>query len=123
MITEAIKTAVIEQLGYTPEVLEDDADPMHEELTATLKDISRYGIDGGFNGFIYYTDTAKFYDENIAEIVKLCDSWEQETGEPVKNPHRISDPNEAEQDQAKNWFAWFAAESVAHEVANRLEFA
>ena len=123
MITESIKNAVIEELGYSVEALENTDHEEHDDLTATLKDISRHGIDGGFHGFIYYTETAKFYDANIAEIVKLCDSWEQEVGEPVKNPHRISDPNEVEQDQAKNWFAWFAAESVAHEAANRLEYA
>ena len=26
-----------------------------------LKDISNYGIQGGFRGFIYYSDTSKFY--------------------------------------------------------------
>ena len=66
MITEAIKNAVIEQLGYSVEALENTDHEEHDDLTATLKDISRHGIDGGFHGFIYYTETAKFYDDNIA---------------------------------------------------------
>jgi hypothetical protein len=116
MITEAIKTAVIEQLGYELKALEDDSDPMHEELTGTLSDISAHGIDGGFHGFIYYTETGEFYDQNAAEIHKLADAWKFETGEAPANPYNLADPEE--EDQAKNWLAWFAAESVAHELAN-----
>lgn len=118
MVNEAIRTAVIKQLGYEPAALENTDHEEHDDLKATLEGISRGGIDGGFNGFIYYTETARFYDENIGEIVKLLDEYAEEIGEPVKNPHRISDPNEDEQDLAKNWFAWFAAEAVAHEAAN-----
>ena len=116
MVNVALTAAVIEQLGYDPAALENTEHEDHDDLTATLKDISRGGIDGGFNGFIYYTETARFYDENIIEIVKLLDEWEVELGEPVKNPHSISDPEE--EDLAKNWFAWFVAETVAHEAAN-----
>ena len=39
---------------------------------------------------------------------------EHEVGEAVNNPHSLAE----EPDAAKNWYAWFAAESVAHELAN-----
>ena len=32
--------------------------------TEDFKQISKHGINGGFNGFIYYADTVKFFDRN-----------------------------------------------------------
>ena len=51
--------AVIEQLG-----LDDNDD------TGTLEDIANYGIDGGFSGFIYYSDKEVFYAENKELIIE-----------------------------------------------------
>jgi hypothetical protein len=49
----------------------------------SLEDIARHGIDGGFHGFIYYTDTVPFFKRNRAEIVQLVKSMADDLGEPV----------------------------------------
>jgi hypothetical protein len=47
---------------------------MHDALTARftdadeIKDVANYGCAGGVNGFIYYSETSKFFDEYEAEI-------------------------------------------------------
>lgn len=51
-----LQQRVIEQLSGESELNEDNA--------STLNDIARYGADSGFNGFIYYSDTCKFFDDN-----------------------------------------------------------
>ena len=47
---------------------------MHDALAARftdadeIKDVANYGCAGGVNGFIYYSETSKFFDEYEAEI-------------------------------------------------------
>ena len=47
---------------------------MHDALTARftdaneIKDVANYGCAGGVSGFIYYSETEKFYDEYEDEI-------------------------------------------------------
>lgn len=48
--------AVIEQLGGEQEFLD------------SYSDISEYGIDGGFGGFIYYHETVDFFNDNFDAI-------------------------------------------------------
>ena len=50
-----LQQRVIEQLGY---------DKLDKESAQTLKDIAKWGIDGGFTGFIYYSETCKFFEDN-----------------------------------------------------------
>lgn len=38
----------------------------------SAQDVARYGIDGGFGGFIYYSDTVAFTKRNKAAILELC---------------------------------------------------
>jgi hypothetical protein len=33
-----------------------------------IKDVANYGCAGGVNGFIYYSETSKFFDEHEDEI-------------------------------------------------------
>jgi hypothetical protein len=48
---------------------------MHDALTARfddadeIKDVANYGCAGGVNGFIYYSETSKFFDEYEDEIL------------------------------------------------------
>ena len=55
-----LKMKVINQLNINDE----------EELKQTFTDItnSPHGASGGFNGFIYYSETCKFARENIKDI-------------------------------------------------------
>ena len=47
---------------------------MHDALTARftdadeIKDVAMYGCSGGVSGFIYYSETEKFFDKHEDEI-------------------------------------------------------
>ena len=60
---DKLAQSVFKQLGG-----ENNVESMLETLT-TLKDIANNSIDGGFHGFIYTKDTAKFFDENKIQIL------------------------------------------------------
>ena len=64
---------VIKQLGF--EKLED------EELRSTLEDITNNGADGGFGGFIYYSETNKFARENMHLILDQVKELADNLGE------------------------------------------
>lgn len=118
--------AVIEQLGYDPA-------EENEELTGTLSDIRSHGIDGGYSGFIYYTDTHKFAIDNRKQIVALLDEMADDMGIEVNDmvagfgvfrnsPMDKEDKRDlrnylgggpVEQGTITNVMAWFAAEEVA----------
>lgn len=51
-----------------------------ESFTESAPDICRHGIDGGFNGFIYYTDTEPFAKRNLEAINELASGQAQELG-------------------------------------------
>jgi hypothetical protein len=46
-----------------------------------LADIAAHGIDGGFSGFVYYSETVPFFKRNKAEIVRLVESMADSLGE------------------------------------------
>ena len=94
--------------------------------------IYNHGVDGGFAGFTYYSDTVSFFKRNKKEIVELVkemaddfgqspiefikgfnclkgDDWEAEIAETLYG--RIS----ANNDIVSNALAWFAAEETARE--------
>ncbi|NIU82320.1 MAG: hypothetical protein GWN64_02320, partial [Candidatus Thorarchaeota archaeon] len=51
-----------------------------EDLASTLEDICNHGIDGGFSGFIYYTDTVEFAKANMELIVEALKSDKDDFG-------------------------------------------
>ena len=94
------------------------------------RDVSMYGANCGFAGFIYYTDTCRFYAVNrdaILEAVRsMCDDFGTE--EPiqfVRSFNCLKDATESEvgltlygskkqhDTQVANALAWFALEEVA----------
>lgn len=101
----------------------------------SLADIANCGIDGGFTGFIYYTDTVAFFKRNRKEICELVKSmadefgqspmefvasfnclkgndWEREIGECLYG--RVSADNYT----VPNALAWFAAEETARKLTD-----
>lgn len=64
--------AVVRQLGYTSPC---------EEVAQNLSDIASHGINGGFCGFIYYTDTKAFFRKNKKAIVALAENMAENIGE------------------------------------------
>ena len=93
-------------------------------------DISSHGIDGGFSGWIYYTETNEFYDNNERDIKSLLSEQADEYGQGVSellasfNCLDISTgeadnflmglDEEEDNTQIKNALAWFTVEHYAH---------
>ena len=42
-----------------------------EDAESSLEDIARHGVDGGFTGFCYHSETVLFFKQNRVEIVTL----------------------------------------------------
>jgi len=126
--------AVIENLGY-----DDQNDP---ELIQQLKDITNHGIGGGFGGFIYYSETTSFFNENRKEIIELVKDMSFELGdgmiEMVASFNCFKDEdltldeighvlfgvdteNVNEKMIIKNGLSWFAGEEVARHLVDQLE--
>lgn len=121
-----LQQAVIEQLGYSE---------LDEDCKATLEDIVNHGVDGGFHGFTYYSDTIKFFDDNrsliLSELADLAgdigvtsidvvrgfrclqlggDNWNHEIDQVLMGIDCDDDT------QIKNALSWFAAEQVAYQL-------
>lgn len=67
-IPASLIRAVVRQLGGWDSFIEKAAD------------ITNHGINGGYLGFIYYTDTEKFAKANKDAILELASSQAQEIG-------------------------------------------
>ena len=126
--------AVIENLGY-----DNKNDP---ELIQQLKDITNHGIGGGFGGFIYYSETTSFFNENRKEIIELVKDMSFSLGDGMiemvasfncfKNMDLTLDEigdvlfgvdteNVNEKMIIKNGLSWFAGEEVARHLVDQLE--
>lgn len=128
-----LQQRVIEQLSGESELNEDNA--------STLNDIARYGADSGFNGFIYYSDTCKFFDDNKDLIMeqlledRINMGYSSLTGmlssfkcfKDVDNYNieafLIDSDDESNEDQTtlKNGLAWYALESAAWQLEEQIE--
>lgn len=71
---DKLAQSVFKQLGG-----ENNVESMLETLKS-LKDIANNSIDGGFHGFIYTQDTAKFFDENKIQILNSLADEAQDFG-------------------------------------------
>ena len=129
-----LTNAVIEQLGF--EELEN------EELRSTLQDITNNGADGGFGGFIYYSETNQFARENMHlimdQVKKLADAFGETPLEMISGFGSLKDDKidpleiasiiyertspESQADGTEtvvlNALAWFALEEVARDQTN-----
>lgn len=119
-----LQLAIVDQLGLSFTEVDD--------LRATLNDIHSYGIEGGFGGFIYYSDTVAFAEQNKADILDIArdmaDALEVDgaysliagfaclgdgyTADSVADA--INNPAHEDYTQVLNAMAWFAAEEFAH---------
>ena len=100
-----------------------------------LSDIARHGVDGGFPGFTYYSDTVAFFRKHRKEItdnllaladdmgedpVKMVSSWlcvgpefKTEVGQVVYGA-RLTD----EHTTVANALAWYAVEEIARAMTD-----
>lgn len=51
-----------------------------ESFCESAPDIANHGIDGGFSGFIYYSDTEPFAKRNRADIAAMASEQAKEFG-------------------------------------------
>ena len=97
-----------------------------------FRDIVRGGIDGGFHGFIYYSDTVAFFKRNREAIRDMAREQAQDFGQDVVSMvagfRCLTDDYETRESIARclfggrltdedtevaNALAWYAAEEVA----------
>jgi len=103
--------------------------------------VASHGIDGGFNGFIYYTETNRFARRNRALIAALASQQAEDFGTPViemiqgfgcfkHNPPTDEDIGKclwggvpADQDEVGiyNALAWYAGEEVCRSFCDLAE--
>ena len=98
----------------------------------SVKDVNSHGIDGGFSGFVYYTETHAFALKHQKTIVSMLEEMADQLGEDVvsmvggfgvfkKSPMDKEDKKDLyrylagvnpDQGAITNVMAWFAAEEV-----------
>jgi len=102
-----------------------------ENLKNSAPDIVNHGIDGGFGGFVYYSDTCAFFKRNRKLIMKLAEDQANDFGQgmlemiqgfgvfrhdPISTDSLARALYQGKGDdvvQVENVMSWFAAEEVA----------
>ena len=114
-IPESLVRSVVRQMGGW------------ESFKESAPDITRHGISGGFNGFIYYSDTIAFAKRNRKAILEMATEQAEQFGqglvEMIKGFRCMNGATEAEiveglagntdRNQVPNGLAWYAGEEVA----------
>ena len=94
---------------------------MHDALTARftdadeIKDVANYGCAGGVSGFIYYSETEKFFDEYEDEIYDYLNDCEMSMMDFVDRGSTIT--------SLKNEMVWCVVElwCQAQHMVNEME--
>jgi len=104
----------------------------------SIDDVINHGIDGGFNGFIYYSDTHKFAIKYRKLIVAMLEDMADQLGEDVvsmvagfgvfrnspmdkddkRDLYKYLSGGKPDQGAITNVMAWFAAEEVCRMFDN-----
>lgn len=107
----------------------------------SIEDIVNHGIDGGFNGFIYYSETHAFALKYRKQIVEMLESLADDLGEDVvsmvsgfgvfrhlpmdnddkKDLYKYLGGGKPEQGTITNVMAWFAAEEICRSIMDNME--
>jgi hypothetical protein len=98
----------------------------------SVSDVINHGIDGGYSGFIYYSETHKFAMQYRKHIVPMLEEMAEQLGEDVvkmvsgfgvfrhspmdaedrRDLYKYLGGGRPEQGTITNVMAWFAAEEV-----------
>lgn len=105
----------------------------------SIEDINRHGIDGGYPGFTYYSDTHAFAIKHRIIIAKMLEDMADQLGEDVismvgnfgvfrkgspmdsqdkKDLYKFLSGGKPDQGAITNVMAWFAAEEVCRMFDN-----
>jgi len=129
--------SVISSLGYKLNGTKED----FFELSGILSDCSKHGADCGFSGFIYYSDTIKFYRKHRQDIILHMENLAVELGLDIisliqgfgifRNSQKptASEISKAlwenryreEHHTLYNVFAWYTLEEIAHTWYRHIE--
>ena len=121
-MNERIYKAVIKQLGGKE----------------SLEDVYNHGADGGFSGFICYSDTIEFFRKNKKHIIMLAENMANDLREDVTNmikgfnclkDYELTNSqvakvlygkflNDEDNTQIMNALSWFALEEVARYICD-----
>jgi hypothetical protein len=132
MMTSLI-SAVAAQMGYD---LDEKADRI--EFLQTCRDVCNGGADGGFSGFVYYTETRAFFSDNERLIMRMAREMADEFGQGLSEfiasfnclrEYKVADVDAWREDDAdgdtacqiENALAWFTLEEVARYVMDNEE--
>lgn len=94
------------------------------DFEVTCRDLVEHGVDGGFSGMIYYTETSKLYEQFEDEIWDALsdDAEEQALDYPLALIGQFSSAQNVGNDvQFRNLLVWYLAERVAWAEVNRQE--
>lgn len=114
---------------------------MEDNLLEYASDIANHGIDGGYSGFIYYSETHAFAMKNRKMIVELLEDQAFHLGEEVtamvanfkvfrgspmdsddrRDLYKYLGGDKPDQGTITNIMAWFAAEEAARFIDNEYE--
>jgi hypothetical protein len=98
----------------------------------SVSDVNNFGINGGFSGFIYYSETHEFAMKYRKYIIPMLEEMADQLGEDViemvscfgvfrnspidkedkRDLYRYLGGSKCDQSQITNVMAWFAAEEV-----------
>jgi hypothetical protein len=114
-----------------------------ELFKSRAKDVCNHGIDGGFCGFIYYSETVKFSESPQVrkEIIKLLEDTAADLGEDVvsmvagfgvfrtspmdsedkRDLYRYLSEAKCKETTIPNLMAWFAGEEVCRSYVDLLD--
>lgn len=127
-LPESLVRAVVRQIGGW------------ESFQEHAQDVTNHGINGGFHGFIYYTDTVKFAKAHKSVILDYaremasdlgesgaysmiagfnCFKGQNLTGDDVADA--INNPRHDEHTNVMNALAWFAGEEVCRSYCDMVE--
>lgn len=82
-----------------------------DEPATYISDVLQHGcVSGWVSELIYYSQTHAFYDQYYDEIEELRQTYEDETGCTIQIKYDL-----------KNFFAWFAFEETAYQIATESE--
>lgn len=122
-IPECLVRAVVRQMGGW------------ESFKESALDITRHGIDGGFHGFLYYSETIPFAKRNRKAILQMATEQADDLGmglvEMIKGFNCLKGATETEiveglagvtdETQVPNGLAWYAGEEVARAYCDMTE--
>lgn len=95
-------------------------DTDNESVEKTMLDLMQHGcVSGMISEMIYYRDTVAFFDKYSEFIEDML--MEYGMDEKLEKFLDLKWDESDDADYEKNWFAWFAFESVAYDLANEME--